>query len=519
MKGSILFGMLMIFLLVMACPEAGENLAEGETGEALARRYCSNCHQFPAPTLLDRTTWQQEILPKMGYMMGMRQLYDSMAHHFTEEQLGTQLIDQTEIFPRETTISPEAWQKIRQFYLDQAPAQLDTAGRPPITSPLDIFSVRLPEERFSPPGTSLIQIMEGGKIMMGDIHQGLLLQYDRDLHLLKSAPVGTGAVHLNPTEEGLWLTVMGNFLASDQAEGYLVFYPRDKQLPPTRPVTGLKRPVHTALGDLNQDGQTDILICEFGKWNGQLSWWEAGGDGYRPHILSGPSAPMRAYIEDLNGDGRPDIIALFGQGREGIRAFYQEEAGQFREEELIALHPAMGSSFFNLRDVDGDGDLDILYTAGDNADYRPIRKPYQGIYLYLNENGSFRQEFFYPLYGAYRVAAEDFDQDGDLDLAAISFFPDYRNQPEASFVYLENQGDYQFSASTFQDAARERWISMDVGDLDADGDLDIVLGALAFEIPDAELQHFQEAWLRNGIPFLVLENQLDQAFPTTKLHN
>ena len=47
----------------------------------------------------------------------------------------------------------------------------------------------------------------------------------------------------------------------------------------------------------------------------------------------------------------------------------------------------------------------------------------------------------------------DYDLDGDLDIAAISFFPDYHRYPEESFIYLENNGklnfvDYSFPQST-----------------------------------------------------------------------
>ena len=34
--------------------------------------------------------------------------------------------------------------------------------------------------------------------------------------------------------------------------------------------------------------------------------------------------------------------------------------------------------------------------------------------------------------------AMDFDEDGDLDVAAISFFPDFEKYPERSFIYFEN---------------------------------------------------------------------------------
>jgi hypothetical protein len=47
---------------------------------------------------------------------------------------------------------------------------------------------------------------------------------------------------------------------------------------------------------------------------------------------------------------------------------------------------------------------------------------------------------------------------------------------------------------------------MDSADIDLDGDEDLVLGSLAFEVvPDGgEI----EGWVQGGIPFVVLENRL-----------
>ena len=112
------------------------------------------------------------------------------------------------------------------------------------------------------------------------------------------------------------------------------------------------------------------------------------------------------------------------------------------------------------------------------------------------------------LAGLFGLAA-DFDQDGDLDIAAISFFPDYDKSPEESFVYLENKGGLKFEAYSFPESTAGRWLTMDVNDLDGDGDVDIVLGSFAqgpqsIPIPAP----LQESWNTNGISVLVLENKL-----------
>lgn len=503
---------LLISILVIFLAQCGPELNEVQlSGSTLAQQNCSACHQYPEPELLDKSTWKNAVLPKMGYMLGFRSQYKEVAHHFEEGQLGTKLIDAAKTFPLKPTLSWQEWQKIYQFYLENAPDTLTIPSYPSIKEPLASFKVKIPDQRFSPPGSSLVKFLSSGKIMVGDIHKKVLLQYDQLLQPLKKASIGEGAVHLEETNDAIWVTVMGNFLASDQPNGYLIKYPKDVSIAPSRPIPNLIRPVHHVMGDLNNDELPDIVICEFGKWQGRLSWWSNNKDSYSQNIISNRPGAIRSYIQDFNDDGQNDVIALFGQGQEGIYLFLNIGNGQFEEQTLLTFHPSMGSSFFDLYDFNEDGHLDIIYTAGDNADYYPIRKPYHGIYIYTNDGkNQFKPSFFYPMPGAYKAIPNDFDQDGDIDLAAIAFFPDYHKNPEAGFLFLENTGAFDFTPTTFPNPTLGRWINMDMNDYDRDGDNDLILGSLAFEIPEPNLKFYQDEWLKSGIHFIVLENQLFQ---------
>jgi hypothetical protein len=135
-------------------------------------------------------------------------------------------------------------------------------------------------------------------------------------------------------------------------------------------------------------------------------------------------------------------------------------------------------------------------------------KNYHGVRIYLNDGkNNFHQAMFFPLNGAYKAVARDFDGDGKLDIAAISFFPDYLKTPQESFVYLHNEGDLHFSAHSFAACTSGRWIVMDADDLDGDGAPDIVLGAFdrgpdTIPIPP----HIRQQW-QDGPNILILKSK------------
>jgi hypothetical protein len=295
----------------------------------------------------------------------------------------------------------------------------------------------------------------------------------------------------------LLIADLGDFMPGDHEKGSIVLLRQTGHLQFEKIVLvdHIARTADVQAADFNGDGKLDLVVAAFG-WhtvggiyvyeNQTTDWKTPKFEGYPVDARPGG---IHVPVADLNGDGRPDFVALISQQFEHVVAFINRGPGKgFRAETIFrAIVPVWGSSGIQLVDMDKDGDLDLLMSNGDSLDDFTVR-PFHGVRWFENK-GEFPwvQHDLAIMPGVHRAQAADLDGDGDLDVVCAAFLP---NAEHPAFQLLERQGSLnpftslgwleQTKPGVFVphpiETGKLTHTTLDVGDYDGDGDLDVITG-------------------------------------------
>ncbi|OFW20324.1 MAG: hypothetical protein A3H97_20505 [Acidobacteria bacterium RIFCSPLOWO2_02_FULL_65_29] len=238
-----------------------------------------------------------------------------------------------------------------------------------------------------------------------------------------------------------------------------------------------------ALGDLDMDGDLDAVLVGLGQDHIYLN--EERGRRWSERALglreAGGGRATGVALADVDGDRDIDIVVP-GRYETLSVVFINDGRAGFAETRSLGAGPE-DVTFVAVGDVDGDGDPDIVAAHWE-----------QPHIVYLNDGrGHFKKgaTFGSGREQTWTVALGDMDLDGDLDAVVgnvnIGFWRsdldgDRRDEQfgrtdrdEPSRLYL-NDGAGRFLAGSSLSTGTDNTRPVAVGDLDGDGDLDVVMG-------------------------------------------
>ncbi len=498
-------------------------LAEGRN---LAGQYCAACHLEPPPDILPKRSWEA-ALGYMGYWLGIEDLSfldDHPEFVFSNVSSRHEVLVRENAFPSSPVIDEAAWEALRYYYVESAPVEeLQQENKPPLSWQLPQFEAIDTDYPLARAITTLVRIRpEDQQIFLGDSGAGTLTILDGDGRVVAAPTRASRAitpVDIEFVGDTAYIGSIGDLLATQPSTDRLAHISSVELSAATSGGAGFNvvvddiyRMADMNVLDLNEDGALDFVVSGFGAVRGNVAWYESQADGsYEERVLVALPGAVKTEPYDFNGDGLLDIMVLLSDAREGLHILENQGGNVFEMRTVFLAHPAYGHTYFELQDFNADGLMDVLIVNGDNVDSDPYntRKNYHGIRIYLNRGDyEFEEAYFYPMYGAFIAKAADFDDDGDLDIAAIAFYPDFSSGTRESFTYLENSGGLDFRPFTNGQVMRGRWMTMDVGDVDGDDDIDVVLGAGYIPTGMFAYMDLFDDMAQDGAPALILKNLL-----------
>ena len=456
---------------------------ENPVAIAKVEKFCGDCHPMPSPTSFPRSQWIAEI--EQGY-----QFYrDSNRTDLSEPTFG----DTARYFQYEApeTVSVPSATEIKNFP----------------TAVSFIPSAMLASSDFTSMTSHVVWEPERKSVLFADMTTGKVKRWKPDATFAKLPKTdviklgddtvvieGKNSCRIHPTDwnnDGITDYVLGEIGAtniSDQKQGNVSILIQDQDGKFQRKilVENLARSFEGVPFDYDEDGDIDILIAEFGRHvagvfsllrNEGASITDPQPDQFKYEVLDPRHGLLGIVVADVNGDGKQDLVTAFGQEYETVEVFYNQGAGKYERVEVVRFpDPSYNSSSIRVVDIDQDGKLDVIHTCGDIFDSF-VPKSFHGVRLIQQtELGRWEIKELGMLIGAMHSAIADYDQDGDLDIAAVGLFPnDYESGTSFdSVVWWEQKGKEFLRHSIERDHCYHA--ACEAVDANEDGRVDLIVG-------------------------------------------
>lgn len=185
-------------------------------------------------------------------------------------------------------------------------------------------------------------------------------------------------------------------------------------------ISGISQDEALSMGDIDQDGDQDLLLGTI--------WLENLGTAWQEHVLHdtsgssyGESDPDRNRLADINNDGRLDaVVGYEAISVPGKLAWYEagKDASKLWQEHIIGT--VTGPMSLDVADMDRDGDRDVI--VGEHNLDKPSRAR---LFVFENMDGQGEQWESHLVHTGDEhhdgAQAVDIDNDGDWDIVSIGW--------------------------------------------------------------------------------------------------
>ncbi|MDF7813362.1 T9SS type A sorting domain-containing protein [Hymenobacter sp. YC55] len=214
-------------------------------------------------------------------------------------------------------------------------------------------------------------------------------------------------------------------------------------------------------GDIDGDGDLDLVYASISNGLGVLRNNGTGTFSLASGTISTSSEVGSLALGDVDGDGDLDLVFSEAASKT-LQVRLNNGTGSFTGTSQVSI--SSNAMRIELTDLDNDGDLDALTGYGGTAT-GPLN-------IRLNNGqGQFSGTTELPV-GGYRgtIGLADFDDDGDVDIAVPLF------QPDGKLSLWRNNGNGTFVKGPDLLIGNGPQV-VEIGDVDGDKDLDIITDA------------------------------------------
>ncbi len=245
-------------------------------------------------------------------------------------------------------------------------------------------------------------------------------------------------------------------------------------------------------GDVDGDGDLDLVLR--GVW-----LRNPGGSAARvavnwtEHAIGEADQEFKAWVADVNGDGQQDVLFSSSENTADVNWWTpvgSDPTGAWEKHTIVAALEKAHT--LQAADMDGDGDLDVVLGQMHTSAAREVM-----VWQNVDGQGTSWQKQVVASDGLHNGVVADIGQDGDQDIFGANWTG---NPPVRLYENRQDEngqpGSWSWSYKQVS-SSHQQTFGLAFGDVDGDGETDIVSGQYWYHNPGGDLQG---EWEQHELP-------------------